>query len=61
MRFFLVLLLGLFSIGGAAQSTDTVVRAARIVDGKGGVLANGAVTIREGRIVSVGQIGRAHV
>ena len=54
MRFFLVLLLGLFSIGGAAQSTDTVVRAARIVDGKGGVLANGAVTIREGRIVSVG-------
>ena len=59
MRVFLVFLFGLFSISGAAQSADTVVRAAKIVDGKGGVIPNGAVTIRDGRIVSVGPAGGA--
>ena len=43
------------SLGAFAQTPATTIRAARIVDGRGAVTNNATVTIRDGKIVSIGQ------
>src|SRR3954466_4099995 len=43
------------------QSTDAVIRARAVIDGKGGVVQNGIVTVRNGKIVSVGTTGTPSV
>src|SRR4051812_5884839 len=56
VRSLLVANLTLAGVSAAgAQRTDvtTVVRAARILDGRGGVIVNGAIVVRDGRIVDV--------
>jgi imidazolonepropionase-like amidohydrolase len=37
-----------------AQSQDITIRAARVLDGRGGFIANGIVAIRDGKIAAVG-------
>ncbi len=38
---------------------DTIVRASRLIDGRGNVMANGAVGIKDGKIVSIGNASGA--
>jgi imidazolonepropionase-like amidohydrolase len=45
--------LSLLGLGGAACAQDLVITNGRILDGKGGVIENGTVVIRGGRIESV--------
>src|SRR5690349_8557869 len=40
-----------------SPSTSTTIHAARVIDGRGGVTNNTTVTIRDGKIVSIGQAG----
>lgn len=44
----------LFCFGGMASAQDLTITNGRILDGNGGVIANGSVVIRGGRIESVG-------
>ena len=47
-------LLGLLPVAAPAQSPAITIKAARVVDGIGGTLDNAVVTVRDGKIVSVG-------
>ncbi len=47
----------LVTIITAQPKPATVIRAARLIDGRGNVLANGAVAVTDGKIVSVGMPG----
>lgn len=53
MRFSVLAALALLSISITAQTPDVVIRAARVTDGRGGVITNGAVTVHDGKIVSI--------
>lgn len=53
MRFSVLAVLALLSISITAQTPDVVIRAARVIDGRGGVITNGAVTVHDGKIVSI--------
>lgn len=53
MRFSVLAALALLSISITAQTPDVVIRAARVIDGRGGVITNGAVTVHDGKIVSI--------
>jgi len=52
-----IALLSVVSLNAQQNSTTTTLRAARIIDGRGAVTNNGTVTIRDGKIVSIGQAG----
>src|SRR5688572_21584944 len=51
------LVLALSTIITAQPKPATVIRAARLIDGRGNVLTNGAVAVTDGKIVSVGMSG----
>ena len=53
------LVLALSTIVTAQPKPTTVIRAARLIDGRGNVLSNGAVAVTDGKIVSVGLPGSA--
>jgi imidazolonepropionase-like amidohydrolase len=53
------LVLALSTIVTAQPKPTTVIRAARLIDGRGNVLSNGAVAVTDGKIVSVGMPGSA--
>lgn len=53
------LVLALSTIITAQPKPATVIRAARLIDGRGNVLTNGAVAVTDGKIVSVGMAGSA--
>jgi imidazolonepropionase-like amidohydrolase len=53
------LVLALNTIISAQPKPATVIRAARLIDGRGNVLTNGAVAVTDGKIVSVGMPGSA--
>lgn len=53
------LTLALSTIVTAQPKPTTVIRAARLIDGRGNVLSNGAVAVTDGKIVSVGMPGSA--
>jgi imidazolonepropionase-like amidohydrolase len=59
--FFSILLLGLSATFQAQQSADAVIKARAVIDGKGQVIQNGLVTVRNGKIVSVGTSGTPSV
>ena len=52
-----IALFSVVSLNAQQNSTTTTLRAARIIDGRGAVTNNGTVTIRDGKIVSIGQAG----
>src|SRR5687767_2380953 len=51
------LVLALTTFVTAQPKPATVIRAARLIDGRGNVLTNGAVAVADGKIVSVGKPG----
>ena len=53
----LLLLLAATVPAPAQPNSTTVIRAARLIDGRGNVLTNGAVAVTDGKIVSVGVPG----
>ena len=55
----LLLLLAATVPAPAQPKPTTVIRAARLIDGRGNVLSNGAVAVTDGKIVSVGLPGSA--
>ncbi|MFI5207534.1 MAG: amidohydrolase family protein [Gemmatimonadales bacterium] len=54
----LALVLACVAFPLAAQDAPVVLRAARVLDGRGGTMANADVVVQSGRIVSVGRRGR---
>src|SRR5262245_44786432 len=48
-------LLAVLPFVATAQTAPTTIRARTVIDGKGGVTSNATVTIRDGKIVSIGQ------
>ena len=56
---FVATLITIALAGTSAQQPgpDTTIRARQIIDGRGGVINNATVTIRDGKIVSIGQAG----
>lgn len=51
------LIVALSTIVPAQSTPSIVIRAARLIDGRGNVLSNGAVAVQDGKIVSVGTAG----
>jgi imidazolonepropionase-like amidohydrolase len=47
-------LLAALTASGAAQSPAITIKAARVIDGRGGVISNAMVTVERGRITKVG-------
>ena len=50
----LALLFAAAASAASAQSTDTTIKAAHVIDGRGQVIQNGMVTIHDGKIAKVG-------
>lgn len=50
----LAILAAALTVSVAAQTPATTIRATRVIDGRGGMVDNAIVTIRDGKIVSVG-------
>ena len=48
------LIVALTTIATAQSPSSTVIRAARLIDGRGNILSGGAVAVQDGKIVSVG-------
>ncbi len=54
MSFRLLVLAGLLGLSTAASAQDTItIKAARVLDGKGGVLTNAAVTVQGSKIIGI--------